>query len=157
MKKTLFWIQPYFCAFYLFIFFFFQLLQKDPKNRLGCGEEGARAVKEHLFFKNINFKRLQAGMCEPPFIPDVSIVNSWYLALISQMTLIHSVISNYWYLRLLISQSKISGTRNLLWDINRPGWILTLRYQEISRFGSINDNDMAVFYFLFNSISGISG
>lgn len=47
-----------------------QLLQKDPKNRLGCGEEGARAVKEHLFFKNINFKRLQAGMCEPPFIPD---------------------------------------------------------------------------------------
>ncbi|XP_060555612.1 G protein-coupled receptor kinase 5-like isoform X2 [Ruditapes philippinarum] len=47
-----------------------QLLEKDPKKRLGCIETGAREVKEHLFFKNINFKRLQAGMCEPPFMPD---------------------------------------------------------------------------------------
>ena len=60
------------CYIASFVISYFQLLQKDPKARLGCGEEGARGVKEHLFFKNINFKRLQAGMCDPPFIPDVS-------------------------------------------------------------------------------------
>ncbi|KAK3590168.1 hypothetical protein CHS0354_041222 [Potamilus streckersoni] len=47
-----------------------QLLQKDPKNRLGCGLEGTISIKSHPFFKNINFKRLEAGMLDPPFIPD---------------------------------------------------------------------------------------
>ncbi|XP_052251559.1 G protein-coupled receptor kinase 5-like isoform X3 [Dreissena polymorpha] len=47
-----------------------QLLEKDPKRRLGCCELGAKSVKKHIFFKNINFKRLLAGMQDPPFIPD---------------------------------------------------------------------------------------
>ncbi|XP_078421797.1 G protein-coupled receptor kinase 5 isoform X5 [Cetorhinus maximus] len=46
------------------------LLTKDPKQRLGCKAEGATEVKEHPFFKCINFKRLEAGMLEPSFIPD---------------------------------------------------------------------------------------
>ncbi|XP_051896758.1 G protein-coupled receptor kinase 5-like [Pristis pectinata] len=46
------------------------LLTKDPKQRLGCKAEGANEVKEHPFFKGINFKRLEAGMLEPSFIPD---------------------------------------------------------------------------------------
>ncbi|XP_041065528.1 G protein-coupled receptor kinase 5 isoform X1 [Carcharodon carcharias] len=46
------------------------LLTKDPKQRLGCKAEGANEVKEHPFFKSINFKRLEAGMLEPSFIPD---------------------------------------------------------------------------------------
>lgn len=50
----------------------FQLLNKDPKLRLGCGPYGAKDVKSHPFFKTINFKRLQAGKCNPPFEPDVS-------------------------------------------------------------------------------------
>lgn len=50
----------------------FQLLQKDPGSRLGCSESGAKAVKAHPFFKTINFKRLEAGIEDPPFIPDVS-------------------------------------------------------------------------------------
>lgn len=50
----------------------FQLLNKDPKSRLGCGPYGAKDVKSHPFFKTINFKRLQAGKCNPPFEPDVS-------------------------------------------------------------------------------------
>lgn len=51
---------------------FLQLLQKSPSNRLGCGEEGGEEVKSHPFFRNINFKRLEAGMVDPPFVPDVS-------------------------------------------------------------------------------------
>lgn len=49
-----------------------QLLTKDAKQRLGCQEEGAAEVKRHPFFRNMNFKRLEAGMLDPPFIPDVS-------------------------------------------------------------------------------------
>uniref|UniRef100_A0A8C6UY83 G protein-coupled receptor kinase n=1 Tax=Neogobius melanostomus TaxID=47308 RepID=A0A8C6UY83_9GOBI len=46
------------------------LLTKDPKQRLGCQADKAASVKAHLFFKNINFKRLEAGIVEPPFVPD---------------------------------------------------------------------------------------
>jgi hypothetical protein len=43
-------------------YFIFQLLQKDPANRLGCSESGAKSVKAHPFFNSINFKRLEAGI-----------------------------------------------------------------------------------------------
>ncbi|XP_069488157.1 G protein-coupled receptor kinase 4 isoform X1 [Ambystoma mexicanum] len=46
------------------------LLAKDPKERLGCKGDGAAGVKQHPIFKNINFKRLEANMLDPPFIPD---------------------------------------------------------------------------------------
>nr|XP_014431576.1 G protein-coupled receptor kinase 4 isoform X2 [Pelodiscus sinensis] len=46
------------------------LLAKDPKERLGCSGDGAAVVKQHPIFKNINFKRLEANMLEPPFFPD---------------------------------------------------------------------------------------
>ena len=49
-----------------------QLLAKNPGERLGCTEDGAAIVKQHPIFKNINFKRLEANMLEPPFLPDVS-------------------------------------------------------------------------------------
>lgn len=53
-----------------------QLLTKDPKQRLGCNADGAAGVKAHSFFKNINFKRMEAGIVDPPFVPDVS---AWLL------------------------------------------------------------------------------
>lgn len=51
-----------------------QLLMKAVKNRLGCrnGRHGAREVKKNGFFNSINWKRLDAGVVEPPFVPDVS-------------------------------------------------------------------------------------
>ncbi|XP_055385062.1 G protein-coupled receptor kinase 2 [Condylostylus longicornis] len=49
-----------------------QLLSKSIKLRLGCknGRYGAREVKMHPFFDCINWKRLEAGMVDPPFVPD---------------------------------------------------------------------------------------
>uniref|UniRef100_H3D3C5 G protein-coupled receptor kinase n=1 Tax=Tetraodon nigroviridis TaxID=99883 RepID=H3D3C5_TETNG len=47
-----------------------QLLAKDPKERLGCQGRGAAEVKGHPIFRNINFKRLEANMLDPPFCPD---------------------------------------------------------------------------------------
>ncbi|XP_004086664.1 G protein-coupled receptor kinase 6 [Oryzias latipes] len=46
------------------------LLAKDPAERLGCQGGGASEVKAHPIFHTINFKRLEAGMLEAPFIPD---------------------------------------------------------------------------------------
>ncbi|KAG7247999.1 hypothetical protein CRUP_015902 [Coryphaenoides rupestris] len=46
------------------------LLTKDPKQRLGCQVDGAADTKAHPFFKNINFKRLEAGILVPSFVPD---------------------------------------------------------------------------------------
>ncbi|XP_075050444.1 G protein-coupled receptor kinase 4 isoform X2 [Mixophyes fleayi] len=46
------------------------LLTKDPKQRLGCKGDGAAGVKQHPIFRNINFKRLEANIVEPPFFPD---------------------------------------------------------------------------------------
>ncbi|XP_052868484.1 G protein-coupled receptor kinase 2 [Anopheles cruzii] len=49
-----------------------QLLMKTVKSRLGCrnGRHGAREVKLHPFFNSINWKRLEAGVTDPPFVPD---------------------------------------------------------------------------------------
>uniref|UniRef100_A0AAY4EGL2 G protein-coupled receptor kinase n=1 Tax=Denticeps clupeoides TaxID=299321 RepID=A0AAY4EGL2_9TELE len=46
------------------------LLAKDPEERLGCLGGNASEVKGHPIFRSINFKRLEAGMLEAPFIPD---------------------------------------------------------------------------------------
>ncbi|XP_072280310.1 G protein-coupled receptor kinase 5 isoform X1 [Pyxicephalus adspersus] len=46
------------------------LLTKDVRHRLGCHNERVVEVKRHPFFKVINFKRLEAGMMDPPFVPD---------------------------------------------------------------------------------------
>nr|XP_023857802.1 G protein-coupled receptor kinase 5 isoform X3 [Salvelinus alpinus] len=46
------------------------LLTKDPNQRLGCTAGGSTGVKAHCFFRNINFKRLEAGIQEPSFVPD---------------------------------------------------------------------------------------
>ncbi|XP_068601079.1 G protein-coupled receptor kinase 6 isoform X2 [Brachionichthys hirsutus] len=47
-----------------------KLLVKDPTERLGCLGGGASEVKAHPIFLSINFKRLEAGMLQPPFVPD---------------------------------------------------------------------------------------
>ncbi|KAL5965255.1 G protein-coupled receptor kinase 5 [Taenia solium] len=46
------------------------LLRKDKTLRLGCDERGASGVKAHPWFQGTNWKRLEAGLVEPPFTPD---------------------------------------------------------------------------------------
>ncbi|XP_078088413.1 rhodopsin kinase GRK1 [Mustelus asterias] len=46
------------------------LLEKDPEKRLGFKNESCDELKNHPFFKNINWRKLEAGILLPPFIPD---------------------------------------------------------------------------------------
>lgn len=59
----------------LTVFVNLQLLMKRVKDRLGCssGRHGAKEVKANSFFDCINWKRLEAGLLDPPFVPDVSL------------------------------------------------------------------------------------
>ncbi|KAL1492087.1 hypothetical protein ABEB36_012581 [Hypothenemus hampei] len=49
-----------------------QLLVKNPTDRLGgkADRQGASLVKQHPFFQTINWRRLEAGIVDPPFVPD---------------------------------------------------------------------------------------
>ncbi|KAF3701713.1 G protein-coupled receptor kinase 5 [Channa argus] len=47
-----------------------QLLTKDPKQRLGCQGSNGKEVQSHPFFRNINFRMLEAGLVDPPFKPN---------------------------------------------------------------------------------------
>ncbi|KAJ8772364.1 hypothetical protein K2173_027541 [Erythroxylum novogranatense] len=48
------------------------LLQKEPSSRLGSGPVGGDEIKQHKWFRSINWKKLEARELEPKFKPDVS-------------------------------------------------------------------------------------
>jgi hypothetical protein len=45
------------------------LMSKDPNTRMGVN--GADEVKNHPFFKTVNWGKIGAEQCKPPFIPEV--------------------------------------------------------------------------------------
>ncbi|KAE8625712.1 hypothetical protein XENTR_v10006370 [Xenopus tropicalis] len=50
------------------------LLDKDPKKRMGFKNGNCNEIRVHLFFRGINWRKLEAGILPPPFAPDSRIV-----------------------------------------------------------------------------------
>mgnify|MGYP001006976173 CR=1 FL=1 len=46
-----------------------KLLKKDPKDRIGCGELGAKEIMGHPFFKDIDWTALVMKKIKPTFVP----------------------------------------------------------------------------------------
>jgi ribosomal protein S6 kinase beta len=54
------------------LFFFLQLLNKEVNRRLGSGPGGSNEIKNHKWFKTINWKKLDARQIQPSFRPNVA-------------------------------------------------------------------------------------
>ena len=50
---------------------FLGLLERDPRRRLGSSKDDASEIKEHIFFKPIDFVKLLAKQIKPPYKPKV--------------------------------------------------------------------------------------
>ncbi len=46
-----------------------KLLRKNPQHRLGF--KGAKQIKEHKYFADMKWKKMQRKQIKPPFIPHV--------------------------------------------------------------------------------------
>uniref|UniRef100_A0A7S3GEJ1 non-specific serine/threonine protein kinase n=1 Tax=Palpitomonas bilix TaxID=652834 RepID=A0A7S3GEJ1_9EUKA len=49
-----------------------KLLERDPKKRMGCGDQDAKTIREHPFFEPIDFDKLMRKEIEAPFKPQLS-------------------------------------------------------------------------------------
>lgn len=50
--------------------FFHQLLTKEPKDRLGYGEEGLKRLKSHSWFQGLDWHELETKKAQSPYIPN---------------------------------------------------------------------------------------
>jgi len=54
------------------LFPYLQLLQKEASKRLGSGPGGSNEIKNHKWFKSINWRKLEAREIQPSFRPNVA-------------------------------------------------------------------------------------
>ena len=64
----------------LYIFFSFQLFERNPEERLGMPNSPAGSIRTQSFFKSIDWDKLERRQVDPPFKPKiVRILSYWPL------------------------------------------------------------------------------
>ncbi|XP_061603705.1 G protein-coupled receptor kinase 5 isoform X1 [Phyllopteryx taeniolatus] len=95
-----------------------QLLVKDPNKRLGCQTSGGRDVQAHPFFRDINFRMLEAGLVEPPFKPDPRLVYCSDVQDIEEFSVVKGVtinqVDNNFYAKFNTGSSPIAWQNELI-------------------------------------------
>ena len=69
-----------------------QLLEKEPRSRLGVRDCKHGEVADQPFFKSIDFDKLERKQLIPPFKPNLVSTHSWYKSHFS----IKSIFSSLW-------------------------------------------------------------
>ena len=54
-----------------FVILAHQLLSKNSTKRLGCDDGGERNIKDHAFFRRIDWEKIEAREVQPPYKPKI--------------------------------------------------------------------------------------
>eukprot|EP01137_Pigoraptor_chileana_P006770 Opistho-2@51449 len=108
-----------------------QLLDKDCKTRIGCRAAGVEDIKSHPYFASINWRRLEAGLVNPPFVPNQYTVNARDVLDIDRFDSVKDV---------KLDDTDVATFQNFAGTMTRP-WqeeILETVFKELNEFDPAN-------------------